>query len=119
MNLKITIVAALALPLTAAALASEQPSRFVLTTSETDGVVLRTDFIDTRPDPKNSLRQESDVNRDGFIDIDDLLFVINHWGLCPAWSELSCEGDVDNSFTVDGADLSAVIANWGETVPVE
>jgi hypothetical protein len=121
MKLTITIVAALALALTATALASEQPSRFVSSISNIDESIVPPDFIDRKPQPIDpaSLRQESDVNHDGIVDVNDLLIVISHWGLCPAWSELTCEGDIDSSFTVDTNDLTAVIANWGEAVPVE
>lgn len=77
------------------------------------------DFIDRgphEPDPSD-LRERSDVNLDGIVDVGDLLEVIAHWGQCPAWSELSCIGDVDASFYVDAADLTTILANWGETIP--
>ena len=121
MNRNVIIIAALALPLTAAALASEQPSRFTPTISDVDESGKPADFIDRKPAPvdPSSLRQESDLNHDGIVGTEDLLTVIAHWGGCPAWSELSCEGDVDSSYAVDTMDLTAVIANWGAVVSTD
>jgi len=115
------IIVALAMPLTAAALASEQPSRVAYQISDNGGEVKQPDSIDKLPAPvdPSSLRQESDLDDDGIVGTGDLLMVIAHWGGCPAWSELSCEGDIDSSFAVDAFDLTAVIANWGAEVPVE
>ena len=121
MNRNVIIVAALAMPLTAAALASEQSSRVAYQISDNGGQVKQPDFIDRLPAPvdPSSLRQESDLDHDGTVGTGDLLMVIAHWGGCPAWSELSCEGDIDSSFAVDTFDLTVVIANWGADVPVE
>jgi hypothetical protein len=63
-----------------------------------------------------SLGNPGDVNDDGVVNVDDLLGVINAWGLCPA-PPAFCPADVavppigDGVINVD--DLLAVINNWG------
>jgi len=39
----------------------------------------------------------------------DLADVLAAWGPCPGW----CPADIDGSGTVDGADLTFVMAAWG------
>jgi hypothetical protein len=50
----------------------------------------------------------SDVNHSGAVNIDDLLSVINAWGVCPG-----CAADINHSGAVDIDDLLAVINAWG------
>jgi len=52
------------------------------------------------------------------VDIDDLLYVINHWGSCPGGGPpTGCPGDIAPSPCGDGTvnidDLLAVLNNWG------
>ena len=58
-----------------------------------------------------------DATGDGAIDINDLLAVVVHWGLCPS-PFVSCTGDIDPSpdgnGDVDVNDLLKVITNWGQ-----
>jgi hypothetical protein len=48
-----------------------------------------------------------DANGDGFVDVQDLLEVIMHWG------EEGVEADVDGSGVVDVLDLKCIIISWG------
>ena len=48
-----------------------------------------------------------DVTGDGYVNIDDLLAVINAWGPCS-----SCPADLDNNGVVNIDDLLMVINNW-------
>jgi hypothetical protein len=50
-----------------------------------------------------------DVNGDGEVNIDDLLGVINAWGICPP----PCPADVDGNGMVNIDDLLFVINHWG------
>jgi hypothetical protein len=52
----------------------------------------------------------ADVNGNGIVNIDDLLNVINSWGVCQG---LPCVGDVTSNNVVNIDDLLAVINNWG------
>jgi hypothetical protein len=55
-----------------------------------------------------------DVNVDGVVNIDDLLSVINGWGLCPPPEPpIHCPGDLDDNGVVDIDDLLNVINHWG------
>ena len=49
-----------------------------------------------------------DVDRDGEVEVDDLLIVLAEWGNCP------CLGDVNDDCEVDVDDLLAILAVWGE-----
>ncbi len=49
----------------------------------------------------------ADINRDGVVDVLDLIAIITSWGPCPG-----CAADVDGSGTVDVLDLIAVITGW-------
>jgi hypothetical protein len=49
------------------------------------------------------------VNRDGAIDVGDLLTVLAAWGPCGP----PCPEDADASGAVDVGDLLLVLARWG------
>jgi spore coat protein A len=49
-----------------------------------------------------------DVTGNGIVDVDDLLEVINAWGICPA----PCAADLTGNGIVDVDDLLTVINNW-------
>jgi hypothetical protein len=51
------------------------------------------------------------LNVDGFVNVNDLLQLINGWGACP--SEIMCLGDIDESGVVDINDLLLLISSWG------
>ena len=53
----------------------------------------------------------ADVNRDGVVNIDDLLAMIAAWGTCPASS--LCPADITANGVVDIDDLLQVLLNWG------
>lgn len=55
----------------------------------------------------------ADVTLDGFVDIDDLLGIINGWGGCDLPPAL-CPADVNCSGGVDIDDLLTVINGWGQ-----
>jgi hypothetical protein len=48
-----------------------------------------------------------DVTGDGLVNIDDLVSVITHWGVCS-----NCPSDVNHNGVVDIDDLVAVITHW-------
>ena len=50
---------------------------------------------------------QGDVDLDGFINITDVLLIIDHWG------EFEGEYDINENGTVDLGDLLIVIASWG------
>jgi hypothetical protein len=53
-----------------------------------------------------------DIDRNCFVDVDDLTAVILGWGPCdPPPAE--CPADIDGSGTVDVDDLTQVILGWG------
>ena len=59
-----------------------------------------------------------DVNRDGLVNVIDLLAIINAWGPCPAAPPppalpIPCDADVTNDNSVNVADLLLIINNWG------
>jgi hypothetical protein len=53
---------------------------------------------------------DGDVTHNGFVDVDDLLGVINDWGTCPIGP---CSGDATGNRIVDVDDLLEVINGWG------
>lgn len=55
---------------------------------------------------------DGDIDRDGVVDVNDLLAVIGAWGPCPALPA-ACPADTNLSQAVDVADLLTVINNWG------
>lgn len=48
------------------------------------------------------------IDRNGTVDVTDLLAVINGWGTCSG----SCPGDTNCDGRVDVTDLLEVIAQW-------
>jgi hypothetical protein len=48
-----------------------------------------------------------DLNRDGVVNVIDLLEVLSAWGACAR-----CPADLDGSGSIDGTDLLIVLANW-------
>ena len=59
-----------------------------------------------------------DVNRDGVVNVIDLLAIINAWGSCPAPPDppalpIPCDADVNSDGSVNVADLLLIINNWG------
>jgi hypothetical protein len=50
---------------------------------------------------------DGDINGNGAVDIDDLLVVINAWGLRDE------EGDINSSGEVDIDDLLIIVQGWG------
>jgi glucose/arabinose dehydrogenase len=66
-----------------------------------DGVVYRL----------HSLIGPGDVNRDGMVDVDDLVAIILAWGPCD--DPVTCPEDLNVSGQVDVDDLVEVILNWG------
>lgn len=56
--------------------------------------------------------QPPDINRDGFVNIDDLVAVITAWGSCPS-PPFPCPADVNRDGLVNIDDLVAVIVSWG------
>ncbi|MCI0362437.1 MAG: hypothetical protein L0Y44_05685 [Phycisphaerales bacterium] len=55
----------------------------------------------------------ADINRDGSVNIFDLLAIISAWGACPNCLLIDCDADVNDDCLVDVLDLLAVIQNWG------
>jgi hypothetical protein len=56
----------------------------------------------------------ADVFETGGVDLDDLLAVINSWGMdCSPCTPSSCAADVDDDCDVDLDDLLYVVNNWG------
>ena len=49
-----------------------------------------------------------DANGDGTVGVDDLLIVIQDWGIC-----VICDGDLNGDGYVNVNDLLLVLANWG------
>jgi hypothetical protein len=65
-------------------------------------------------------RRPADIDPDigdGWVNIDDLLDVLNGWGPCPSPPEPPpnepCHADIDANSTVDLLDLMEVIFSWG------
>ncbi len=55
---------------------------------------------------------EADVNRDGAVNVDDLIAVILDWGGCPT-PPTACDADINHDAVVNVDDLIAVILGWG------
>ena len=56
----------------------------------------------------------ADVNHDGVVNVNDLLFIINSWG--PCLIQANCPADIapaGGNGVVNGGDLIAVFLNWG------
>jgi hypothetical protein len=54
-----------------------------------------------------------DITENGLVDVDDLLAVINGWGICPGGCPSVCPADLTGNCVVDVDDLLVVINNWG------
>lgn len=52
----------------------------------------------------------ADVNRDGAVDVNDLVDVITGWGPCPLTGP--CDADVNGDGKIDVNDLVEIIVNW-------
>lgn len=52
-----------------------------------------------------------DVNRDGVVNVDDLLIVLNNWGDCDDPND--CPADVTGTGVIDVDDLLIVLNSWG------
>jgi hypothetical protein len=63
--------------------------------------------------PQCASQCASDVIADGFVNIDDLLAVINNWGICVTCPPTICTGDITHNCVMDIDDLLAVITGWG------
>ncbi len=59
----------------------------------------------------HGLIRPGDVDRNGVVNVTDLLAVISAWGPCP--NPLTCPADLNVSGEVNVTDLLEVIANWG------
>jgi len=53
-----------------------------------------------------------DINGDGYVNVSDLLAIIDQWGLTDSPADLNFDGIVDVS------DLLIVVGNWGECLPI-
>jgi hypothetical protein len=51
----------------------------------------------------------ADADRDGQVDINDLLQVIEHWGMCPTAFSSPCQPDLDGDGQVNACDLAMVM----------
>ena len=49
-----------------------------------------------------------DINGDGYVNVSDLLAIIDQWGLADSPADVNADGIVDVS------DLLMVVGNWGE-----
>src|SRR5438477_7259577 len=54
----------------------------------------------------------ADLDHNEVVNLDDLGFMLMHWGACPA-PPAQCVGDLDGSGTIDVADLIMLIGEWG------
>ena len=52
-----------------------------------------------------------DLDRDGDVDINDLLILLASWGTCPDCND--CPADLDGNCDVGIGDLLILLANWG------
>ena len=55
----------------------------------------------------------ADINGGGVVNIDDLLAVINGWGMCPPPCPPSCAADTNDDCFINIDDLLSVINGWG------
>ncbi len=56
-----------------------------------------------------ALSGAGDVNGDGFVNVQDLLAVIDQWGVC----DDECSADFNGDGTVNITDLLIVLDAWG------
>jgi predicted outer membrane repeat protein len=77
---------------------------------------------------ENCLTCAPDVNKDLYVDYEDLIRVIAAWGNCQDSIEgnpdsppapVLCDEDTDGNYIVDIQDLIAVLQNWRRTCPIE
>jgi len=52
----------------------------------------------------------ADIDGNGEITLEDLVLLLGAWGNCPVWSELSCQGDLNQDNVVDYNDLSIMMS---------
>lgn len=52
-----------------------------------------------------------DINKDGVVDVSDLLMVLSAWGACDG--DTICAADVNGDCKVDLSDLLLVLSKWG------
>ena len=64
---------------------------------------------DTTPIAPREAPCAGDANRDGVVDVSDLLIVINNWGSLDPCSP----GDLDQDGSTDVSDLQQVLSAWG------
>lgn len=62
-------------------------------------------WVDPSPQPGPL----GDLNGDGYVDVSDLLILLNSWGLCQG----DCPADLNNDGFVDVSDLLVLFSNWG------
>lgn len=55
----------------------------------------------------------ADLIHDGFVNVDDLLAVINGWGICVTCPPTICTGDANHDCAINVDDLLVVINGWG------
>ena len=60
---------------------------------------------------QNPVGFPGDIDRDGDVDVANLIALLAAWGPCPQKSE--CPEDLDGSGTVDFGDLLLLLAAWG------
>ena len=70
--------------------------------------ILNGELVDTDGDGvPDQCECEADINGDGYVDVSDLLTIIDQWGLSDSPADLNFDG------TVNVLDLLIVIDNWG------
>ena len=60
----------------------------------------------------DEVKVPGDITGDGIVNVDDLLAVINAWGLCPNCELIACPADLNDDCFVNVDDLLMVINNW-------
>lgn len=54
-----------------------------------------------------------DINRDGIVNVSDLLLLLNAWGPCAIPGPVTCPADLNENGVVSVEDLLALFAAWG------
>lgn len=67
------------------------------------GLVM-TVVVDKQPDVVG------DLNRDGAVNVSDLLILLGAWGACP---DGGCDADLNSDSVVNVSDMLVLLANWG------
>lgn len=57
-----------------------------------------------------NLCEPGDANNNGFVNVSDLILMINSWGMCPKAGD--CPADFNSSGRVDVTDLLILLNNW-------